>query len=162
MRDYINQIRQLAADNASIVEGILKNEIEKCYSGPYELEYRIKSEEGIIRKQKKFFDSYGGNIEEFPDILGFRISLPREEDCTQIASVLDKLSPHHLLDFFNQPKPTGFKAYLYYFLFSVNTDVSVMTPEVQVMTAEVQVMTFNMRDWTNETHYEHEIRKYGK
>ena len=148
METDINMIREMANKQLPIMERLIKLVIEKQYFKDYELESRIKGVDGLKRKQTQFPEKYGFNVEAIPDILGFRVSVPSEEDCLVISEIIYGLAPYNVLDFFNNPKESGFKAFLY----------QLTSSSVNV---EIQIMTYKMRDWTNATHEEHEQRKYG-
>jgi len=129
----------------------LRNIIASKYGKPFLLEYRIKSLESLKRKQKLWKREYGNipNIDSLPDIVGYRISVDDETDCEVLSDIISQsLSPQSSIDYFHQPRETGFKAFLYYLQ---NTKVN----------SEVQIMSSKMRDWADETHDEHERTKYG-
>ncbi len=149
MNKTIEELRNLALELQPIIDAKIKSLLDTFYKKPYEEESRIKSENGLLRKQEKIPEYYKDNISKIPDVLGFRISLPSDEDCPFVAKLIEEfLKPHTLFDMFNNPKPTGFKAFLYH----------ISTEKVNI---EIQIMTYQMRDWTNATHAEHEMRKYG-
>lgn len=116
----------------------------------YQLEFRVKSLEKIRQKQLLFKErSKPCSLFDVPDILGFRISVDSESDVYRIFALLnDYFEPSRVIDFFNNPKSTGYKAFnCFYDNWAFNT--------------EIQMMTKEMRDWTNATHDEHNKRKYG-
>ena len=77
-------------------------------------------------------------------------SVDSESDVYRIFALLnDYFEPSRVIDFFNNPKSTGYKAFnCFYDNWAFNT--------------EIQIMTKEMRDWTNATHDEHNKRKYGE
>lgn len=104
---------------------------------PYQLEFRVKSLEKIRQKQLLFKErSKPCSLFDVPDILGFRISVDSEIDVYRIFSLLnDYFEPSRVIDFFNNPKSTGYKAFnCFYDNWAFNT--------------EIQMMTKEMRDWT--------------
>ena len=116
----------------------------------YELENRVKSLTKIHQKQELYSErSNPVDLFDIPDIIGFRISVNTEEDVVRIFSILNKyFVPFRIIDFFNNPKFTGYKAFnCFYDIWGFKT--------------EIQIMTKDMRDWTNATHDEHNERKYG-
>lgn len=140
-----------AQEYANIFSKKLYNIIKDKYKKPFLLEFRIKSFESINRKQELWQREYNfrPSFEKLPDIIGYRLSVENEEDCTVMSDVISEyLNPNRLIDYFNHPKETGFKAYLYYI-------------EEDKFNSEIQIMTLSMRGWTNSTHQEHVIRKYG-
>ena len=129
----------------------LRNIIASKYGKQFLLEYRIKSLESLKRKQELWQRKYGTipNIDSLPDIVGYRISVDDENDCEVLSDIISQsLSPKRLIDYYHQPRETGFKAFLYYLQ---NTSVN----------SEVQIMSSKMKDWTNETHDEHVRTKYS-
>lgn len=144
----LNELREKAMNQMKVLEPIIRTQLDTYYRKPYELECRIKTDENLLRKQAKYPEKYGDDISKIPDVLGFRISAQFVDDCPLIANLIEEhFYPNRLLDYYNKPKESGFQAYLYYF---TNQDVNM----------EIQIMTQKMRDWTNLTHYEHELRKY--
>ena len=143
---------KLAENQLSLFEVKIKNLLDSYYRKPYILDSRVKNINKLKKKQLYLSDIYNYPVELFdiPDIVGFRISVPTEEDVVEVSKIVkDKLLPTRLVDYFNKPRETGFKAFLYYF-----QDCKINT--------EIQIMTEEMMEWTNATHEEHNIRKYGK
>lgn len=129
----------------------LQSIISSNYAKPFLLEYRIKSLESLKRKQELWKRKYGNipSVDSLPDIIGYRISIDNEEDCEVLFDIINQsLNPQGLIDYYHNPKESGFKAFLCYLQ---NNDVN----------SEIQIMSSKMRDWTNETHDEHETTKYG-
>lgn len=143
------------------LEGLFSLEIEEIkdilinilsQSGvPYQMEFRVKSLEKIHQKQLLFKErNQSCELFDVPDILGFRISVDTERDVYKVFALLnDYFEPIRVVDFFNNPKSTGYQAFnCFYDNWAFNT--------------EIQIMTKEMRDWTNATHDEHNKRKYGE
>ena len=149
MNPSIYELRVKAELHLVKIEEEIRELLNREYGKPYELECRIKTEESLLRKYNEFSELCKEQVSNVPDILGFRISVVSQEDCPLIAElVVNNLKSKDVIDYFNSPKETGFKAYLCYL-------------ENQPVTTEIQIMSQAMRDWTNLTHKEHEIRKYG-
>lgn len=130
----------------------LESFLNTYYKKPYVLECRVKSIEKLRMKQELLSKKRGYQVDlaKLPDIIGFRISVDEESDVEELSALVqDILNPSRLIDYFNTPRTTGFKAYLYYF-----EDIGINT--------EIQIMTIKMKDWTNITHDEHNMRKYGQ
>lgn len=129
-----------------IIEDCQK-EIQSLLTGiPYKCEYRIKSEEHILRKvQKENLEK----ITDAEDIVGLRIMLETEEVCHKVYSLLTNyFHPYKISDYFAKPKATGFKAYLLKLNnYEINT--------------EIQIMTHDMKIITEDTHQIHEDLKYN-
>ncbi len=123
-----------------------KVEIDNLMTGiPYKLEYRIKSEDHIYRKQqKKNFK----NMTDVEDIIGFRILVENEALCHEVYSILTGYyNPYKISNYFMKPKTTGFKAYILKLnQYEINT--------------EIQIMTYDMKIIAERTHLIHEQAKY--
>ncbi len=120
------------------------------YGKSFALDSRIKSAEKLKLKQKFLEAKHQRPIEiyQIPDIIGFRISVDDENEVRVVSDLIESfLNPNRLIDYFNNPRETGFKAKLYYF-------------EDEDFNTEIQVMTRDMMEWTNATHEEHNKRKY--
>ncbi|MCM1052372.1 MAG: RelA/SpoT domain-containing protein [Ruminococcus sp.] len=143
-------LEELAYLEAYEMQEILKSFLDTKYDKDYILEFRIKSLDKIKLKQRLYAMRYGYfELLDVPDIIGFRIAIDTEEDVQLIASLIDYyFRPTRIVDFFEKPKETGYKAYNYFF-------------ENEEIGTEIQIMTKEMRDWTNSTHEEHDERKYG-
>lgn len=129
----------------------LQELIESKYNKSFVIDSRIKSHESLERKKKLWKNKFGRDfsISAFPDVIGYRISVETEEECREIAKILNEtIPPQGIIDYYKYPKETGFRAYLYHYTgYGINS--------------EIQIMTFKMKEWTNSTHKEHEERKYG-
>lgn len=128
------------------------------YLKPYTLESRIKTPEKIKMKQEYLRNKNSSRdnyhtpdliIYDVPDLIGFRISADSEEDVKELIELFANIwaRPLSTYDFFNNPKPTGFKAVLSQYV-------------ANKVPYEIQIMTTSMKNWTNETHEEHNKRKY--
>ena len=120
------------------------------YDKPYILDMRVKSLDKIHQKQALYSErNKPSSLDDIPDIIGFRIAVDSEEEVIRIYNLINSIfSPVRVIDFFNCPKDTGYKAFnCFYDRWGLNT--------------EIQIMTKDMRDWTNTTHEEHNQRKYG-
>lgn len=109
---------------------ILKELLDLKYGQDYILECRIKSMEKIKLKQELYRERYGDfSLFDVPDIIGFRISVDTEEDVGKVMSlILNSYRPTRIIDFFNNPKSTGYKAYNVFFEnLIINTEIQVMT-----------------------------------
>lgn len=151
MNQEDEKIRLLAEQWMNDLETKIIYLLERYYGKPYTLDKRVKSTDKLKLKQGLLSNKRGYlvPIEELPDIVGFRISVENDKDVEIVSEIIKYfMLPDRVVDFFNKPKDTGFKAYLYYFKnFEVNT--------------EIQIMTKKMKEWTNETHDEHNKRKYN-
>lgn len=144
--------RKQAEEQLEKLKEKVSNIILQHFDGDFTIETRIKSDVALERKkaimdcqQQKGYKE----IFDIPDIIGLRILTENENDCYVISEILNThFSPSRIIDYFTQPRDTGFKAYLYFY---TNLDIH----------SEIQIMTYQMRDWTNSTHKEHELRKYG-
>lgn len=120
------------------------------YDKPYILDSRVKSLNKIHQKQTLYQErNEPSTLEDIPDIIGFRIAVDSEEEIIRIYDLINSIfSPVRVIDFFNYPKATGYKAFnCFYDIWGLNT--------------EIQIMTKEMRDWTNATHDEYNQIKYG-
>ena len=129
--------------------------LNSYYKKPFVLDYRIKSKEKLLLKQKllEARDKEPVTISSLADIVGFRISVDTEDDVKEVSQLINKLfRVTRCIDYFSNPSPSGFKAFMYYF--EDNNDSNMVNTEIQVMTKE-------MMHWTNETHKEVDERKYG-
>lgn len=128
----------------------IKNFLNTYYDKPYILDSRVKSLDKLRLKQSLMSQKLGYAVEltDLPDIIGLRISVENEQDVEEMSELIKILLPDKVMDYFNKPKENGFKAYLYYF-------------EKVELNVEIQIMTMRMREWTNVTHEEHDIQKYG-
>lgn len=144
------KLQLLAEHSMESLEVQIIGILDRHYGRPYTLDRRVKSVDKLKLKQRLFSNikGYQVSLEELPDIIGFKISVENEEDVEIVSKIIEELMfPTRVIDYFNKPKDTGFKAYLYYFdNFEVNT--------------EIQIMTEKMKEWTNATHEEHNNRKY--
>lgn len=152
MNQNDEKLQLLAEQWMNNLELQIINFLDRCYGKPYTLDKRVKSIDKLKLKQRLFSNKRGYLVplEELPDIVGFRISVESEEDVEIVSGIVKNLMlPNRVIDYFNKPKDTGFKAYLYYFdKYEINT--------------EIQIMTERMKEWTNATHDEHNNRKYHK
>lgn len=145
------KLQLLATEQMEILEPQIIDFLYRYYGKPYVLDRRIKSTSKLKLKQKLFSDQKGYPValEDLPDIIGFRISVESEAEVEEISELIKQIMrPNKVIDYFNNPKDTWFKAYLYYF---ENLEVN----------TEIQIMTEKMKEWTNLTHDEHNIRKYA-
>lgn len=146
-----DKILEDAQRQSEIFKLKLQELIESKYKNSFVIDSRIKSHESIEGKKKLLKNKFGKDftMSELPDVIGYRISVETEEECKEIAKILNEIiPPQGIVDYFKYPKDTGFRAYLYYYTgYGINS--------------EIQIMTFKMKDWTNSTHKEHEERKYG-
>lgn len=132
------------------------NEYLKLLGKKYTLDSRIKNLEKVRTKQK-YLKMKGRPHELFDvdDIIGFRISADTDEDLFSIEAFLEGtiFYTHNMVkfvDFYANPKETGYKAFNIFFISSHGVRF------------EIQMMTEDMKKWTNDTHLEHDIRKYGR
>ncbi len=144
--EYLEDIARLEAYE---MEEILKKFLDTFFGKDYILEFRIKSLAKMKLKQKLYAERKGScELEDIPDIIGFRIAVDREDDVHELMDLICRfLHPTRVVNFFNNTY-TDYKAYNIFF-----EDIEINT--------EIQVMTKEMRDWTNMTHKEHDERKYG-
>lgn len=143
-------LEELAFLEMKEIENELENILSKNYDKSYILDSRVKSLEKIhLKQQYREERSDPSNILDVPDIVGFRISVESEEDVIRMFGLINShFEPVRVVDFFNYPKNTGYKAFnCFYDNWGFKT--------------EIQIMTKTMRDWTNATHDEHNERKYG-
>ena len=138
------QLQEMACKELETLKDNLIDFLEKNYNKPYELDCRVKTPEKLREKQKLMNYS---SIIACKDIIGFRISVDSEDEVLELSRLVESLGPNSVVDYFNKPRETGFKAFLYYFELDINT--------------EIQIMTKEMKEWTNKTHDEHNKRKYG-
>lgn len=152
----------------AFIEMILSNK----YGGPYQIDYRVKSPEKIIYKlqtrlgEKAFSSDLFRNINDFDnfdrktiasrrlklvnDQVGIRISVDEEDDVLALIKLFDECCEFDdIVDYFDTPKESGFKAFIYYL-------------RIDGINIEIQLMTNKMRDWTNDTHDEYDIKTYGR
>lgn len=122
----------------------------------YVLDSRIKSLEKIKIKQE-YLKRKGRpcDLTDVYDIVGFRISTETEDDLLLIEAFLEGTIFYtyqmiKFVDFYFKPKDTGYKAFNIFFISHHGIHF------------EIQLMTENMKKWTNSTHLEHDIRKYGR
>lgn len=122
----------------------------------YVLDSRIKSPEKIRIKQE-YLKRKGRpyNLTDIDDIIGFRISTETDNDLLLIEAFLEGTFFYtyqmvKFVDFYSKPKETGYKAFNIFFISHHGIHF------------EIQMMTERMRDWTNSTHIEHDIRKYRR
>jgi len=139
--DEIDAFQAQAEENLEFYKPKIKALIEKYYHDEYDFEYRIKTRASIERKQNL---NSRIKLYQIPDILGFRISVPNDEYVLIISKIMARMEPITFTDFFNTPRNSGFKAFIYRF-----------------GSFEIQIMTYQMRDWTNNTHDEYEKQRYG-
>lgn len=146
------ELQFLAEEQMERLKLQIKEILDKYYAKSYILDSRVKKLDKLRLKQSLFSHKYGFPIElnDLPDIIGFRISVENEKEVEEISELIKKLLfPSRIVDYFNKPKETGFKAYLYYF-----ENIGINT--------EIQIMTTRMMEWINITHDEHNNRKYGR
>lgn len=128
-------LQLLAEQWMNTLEMQIINFLDKYYGKPYILEKRVKSIDKLRLKQKLFSDKvgYSVSLEDLPDIVGFRISVESEKDVEIMSEIIKNLMlPNRVIDYFNKPKDTGFKAYLYYFNnYEVNTEIQIMTERMK-------------------------------
>lgn len=125
----------------------INHDIYKLLEGKveYNIIYRIKSEEHLLRKYslRKY-----KRLEDVEDIIGFRILLKDEVLCNEVYNILyEKYKPYKVSNYFKKPKDTGFKAYL-------------LKTDYYEINLEVQIMTYDMDSLAEKTHINHENRKY--
>ncbi|MCH5167168.1 MAG: hypothetical protein J1F35_04660 [Erysipelotrichales bacterium] len=144
------ELQFLAQEEVEEFKPILTEFLDKNYGKPYTLEYRIKSPEKIRLKQELFSKMKGIDFPlwALPDIIGYRIGVESEEE-VEVLNQLIKMEyePIRIMDYFNNPKESGFRAYLQQF------------DNARVNT-EIQIMTFDMIKWTNATHQDYDDKKY--
>ena len=142
------------------------------YGKPYQIDYRVKSPEKIVYKlqtrlkekafAKDLIIHMRYNDEEcrmalarerlslINDQVGIRISVDDENEVLALIKLLgDFFTPEGTADYFSTPKESGFKAFVYYLT-------------IDGINIEIQLMTNKMRDWTNQTHDEYDIKTYGR
>lgn len=144
--EYFDKLTTLEMEE---IKDMIVNLLNK-FDVSYELEYRNKELAKLKRKieYRKGKGFKNENILNIPDIIGFRIVVESEEDVLKIRDILNNTRYDRIIDNFNFPKESGFRDFAYYYAcFGFNT--------------EIQIMTKSMRDWTNATHEEYEMRKYG-
>lgn len=136
----------LVMKSKKIIEDIKKDINNIMIEIPYQLEYRIKSEDHIYRKLQK---NSLNNITDVEDIIGFRILVENEDLCHRVYSILTNYyNPYKISNYFIKPKDTGFRAYILKLdKYDINT--------------EIQIMTYDMKIITEETHLIHEQTKYN-
>lgn len=145
-----DKLQNLANANLELLKVKIELLLNQYFHKPYVLDFRVKSISKLKQKQLLFFQKKGYllPLESLPDVVGFRISLENESDVIEVSELISKfLKPSRLIDYFNYPKDTGYKAFMYYF---ENLEVNM----------EIQIMTIEMMKWTNATHEEHDKRKY--
>lgn len=145
------ELQALAAKQMEELKTQLTNFLDRYYRKTYVLDCRVKTLDKLKLKQNLFITQKGYFVEltDLPDIIGFRISVETEKEVEELSNLIsNKLQPSRVIDYFNKPRETGFKAYLYYF------------ENIEINT-EIQIMTVPMMEWTNATHEEHNERKYG-
>jgi len=150
MNQEEEKIQFIAEQWLEIFERQMTIFLDSYYGKPYTLDKRIKSVDKIRMKQRFLSEKKGYLVplKEISDIVGLRISVESEKDVEIVSKIIkEEALPRKIIDYFNKPKDTGFKAYLYYF---ENFEVS----------TEVQIMTEKMKEWTNATHDEYNHRKY--
>lgn len=139
----------LARKNLNKIEKIIKEHLSN-YDKTYLLESRVKSPYKIRLKQgwlKNLGKPY--EFSDINDIIGFRICVENEQEVENITKYFsDNFNEIDRVDYFNNPKQNGFKAYLLYF-------------SEDKIEFEIQFMTLEMLDFTNLTHDEHDELKYG-
>lgn len=147
MYKNIEELRYVANIELEALEVEIRCLLDEYYKKPYELDFRVKSRNGILRKQEKYKMN---NITKIPDIIGFRICLYDEADCEKVSNIIrEYFKPIHVKDTFNKTKSFGFKAFIHYlFDRKINT--------------EIQVMTTEMRDWINMNQTIYETSHYGQ
>lgn len=148
---YIKEeyLEELAFLEMEEIKEVLNNLLSNC-GFSYELECRVKSLDKIHQKQTLYEErNKPSTLNDIPDIIGFRISIESEEEVIRIFSLINShFKPIRVVDFFNYPKVTGYKAFNCFY-------------DNWTFKTEIQIMTKEMRDWTNATHEEHNKRKYG-
>lgn len=128
----------------------------KIFGKKYVLDSRIKNPEKVRIKQEYLrIKGRPNKITDIDDIIGFRISAENDEDLLSIKAFLERTlfceyEMVKCVDFYSKPKETGYKAYNIFFI------------STHGICFEIQMMTEDIRKWTNSTHKEHDIRKYGR
>ena len=146
------EIEEVAKQQRDRLDMSIRFFLNRYYRKPYMLESRIKSKESMLLKRDYLEKNSGHPVEltDLPDIIGFRISVDDDDSVLQLSERIKIiLCPDRVIDYYSNPKDSGFKAISCYF-----TDIGI--------NMELQIMTKQMRNWTNETHEEYKIRKYMK
>ena len=126
--------------------------LNKYYHKPFVLESRIKDINKLRMQQELYSKRYGYNVslDELPDIVGFRISVENDSEVIFLGSIIKNfLEPNRFVDYFSNPKESGFKALIYYF-------------KENNINVEIQVMTIEKMYFTNATQKKHDEIKYAK
>lgn len=144
--EYLEELAFLEMEE---IKEVLNNLLSNC-GFSYELECRVKSLDKIHQKQALYEErNVPSTLNDIPDIIGFRISVENEEEIIRIYELINRFfNPIRVIDFFNRPKQTGYKAFNCFY-------------DNWAFPTEIQIMTKEMREWTNATHEEHNKRKYG-
>lgn len=144
--EYLEELAFLEMEEIKFeIMNILSN-----YGKSYTLDCRVKTLEKIHQKQLLYQErNKPCTLDDIPDIIGFRIAVETQEEVIRIYTLINSIfEPKRVVDFFNYPKSTGYKAFnCFYGNWAFGT--------------EIQIMTKEMRDWTNATHEEHNKLKYG-
>lgn len=149
--EYLN----LLESEKSLIEQELNNNLGLLGKN-YTLESRIKDIEKVRIKQEYLkIKGRPHKLTDVDDIIGFRISAENDEDLFLIKAFLEGTffciyEMVKIVDFYANPKDTGYKAFNIFFV------------SPRGIRFEIQMMTNEMKRWTNETHQEHDRRKYGK
>ncbi len=149
--EMCNNIQIIARIQLETIQSELEDFFKKQYRKEFVLDSRIKTPEKMLKKielrRKNGREEYSPF--DIPDIIGFRVSVDSEDEVIEVSKLIEQeLDPIRKVDYLNNPKESGFKANLYYFLYGPTT-------------VEIQVMTKEMKLWTNQTHDEYNKRTYS-
>ena len=143
------KLQILAQKQLKEIEKLIKKHLLN-YDKKYILESRVKTPYKIRLKQgwlKNLGKPY--EFSDINDIIGFRICVENEIEVEKLTNYFsDNFNEIDRVDYFNNPKMNGFKAYLLYFC-------------EEKIEFEIQFMTLEMLEFTNLTHDQHDELKYG-
>lgn len=151
IEETINEVTSKISGLLPIYIMNLENYIKTKYNGEFNLEGRIKTVPSIMRKFKAN-PNYDYNILMIPDLIGFRISVPTENDCIKLAEIFKEISEREINHFDSNSE---YKALHYYRRYPYEIEKN----NLIYFSTEFQIMTYEMRDWANLTHEQYVAKK---